>query len=78
MRKPFFGAIALLAATLMTTAGAQTAAGGQNYAPPKTPWGHPDFQGIWQVLNIAAASDMSRTRRRGCPRGVGVRDPANG
>ena len=25
----------------------------QTYAAPKTPDGHPDLQGIWQVLNTA-------------------------
>ena len=60
MRKRFFGAIIIAAATVIT-AGAQTAAGGQtpgNYVPPKTPGGQPDLQGIWQVLNTAAAWDV--------------------
>jgi len=79
MRKPFLCAIAALAATVIA-AGAQTAAGGQNYAPPKTPWGQPDLQGIWQVLNTAAASDIEpHTASWGAPAGLGVIvDPANG
>ena len=56
MRKRFFRVI--IAAAAVMTAGARTAAGGQSYAPPKTPAGQPDLQGIWQVLNTAAASDI--------------------
>ncbi len=59
MTRPFLlaaTALALAAATSPTTAGAQAAGSAEALAaartnpawvPPKTPWGHPDLQGVW-------------------------------
>jgi hypothetical protein len=79
MRKRFFGAMMTAAAAAITIS-AQTAAGGQNYVPPKTPAGQPDLQGIWQALNTAAAWDIEpHTGSWGVPAGLGViSDPPNG
>jgi len=50
------------------------AAGGQNagYVPPRTPDGHPDLQGIWQVLNTAAWDIQDHQAQLGVPAGKGV------
>jgi len=52
----------------------QTAAGkAPVYTPPRTADGQPDLQGIWQVLNLAAAWDLEpHTASQGVPAGLGV------
>jgi hypothetical protein len=47
---------------------------------PRTPYGHPDLQGFWQVLNTSAAFDLEpHTASWGVPAGLGViSDPSNG
>ena len=69
----------LLGASLVA-AGAQAPARGQTYTPPKTAAGHPDLQGIWQVLNTAAAFDLEpHTASWEVPGGLGVIvDPPTG
>jgi hypothetical protein len=54
--------------------------GGATYSPPKTPHGHPDLQGIWQVLNTTAAWNVEpHTATWEVPAGLGVIvDPAGG
>lgn len=42
------------------------------YAPPRTPDGHPDLQGIWQVLNTAAWDIQDHGAQLGIPAGKGV------
>jgi hypothetical protein len=42
------------------------------YAPPRTPDGHPDLQGIWQVLNTAAWDIQDHQAQLGVPAGKGV------
>jgi hypothetical protein len=42
------------------------------YSPPKTADGHPDLQGIWQVLNTAAWDIQDHGARLGVPAGRGV------
>ena len=42
------------------------------YTPPKTADGHPDIQGIWQVLNTAAWDVQDHGARLGVPAGKGV------
>ena len=48
---------------------AQTSA---SYAPPRTPDGQPDLQGIWQVLNTAAWDIQDHGASLGVPAGRGV------
>jgi hypothetical protein len=45
---------------------------GANYVPPRTPDGHPDLQGIWQVLNTAAWDIQDHGAGLGVPAGKGV------
>jgi DNA-binding CsgD family transcriptional regulator len=42
------------------------------YSPPRTPDGHPDLQGIWQVLNTAAWDIQDHHAELGIPAGKGV------
>jgi hypothetical protein len=42
------------------------------YAPPRTPDGHPDLQGIWQILNTAAWDIQDHQAQLGVPAGRGV------
>ena len=42
------------------------------YAPPRTADGHPDLQGIWQVLNTAAWDIQDHQAQLGVPAGKGV------
>ena len=56
---------------------APTPAAGQTsattpYTPPRTRDGHPDLQGIWQVLNTAAWDLEDHSARLGVPAGQGV------
>ena len=55
-------------------------AGAQTYTPPRTTFGQPDLQGIWQVLNTSAAFDVEpHTASWGVPAGLGVIvDPPGG
>jgi hypothetical protein len=43
-----------------------------SYTPPRTPDGHPDVQGIWQVLNTAAWDLEDHNASLGVPAGHGV------
>lgn len=52
-------------------AGGQTPAG-PAYAPPRTAFGHPDLQGIWQVMNTAAWDIQDHNASLGVPAGKGV------
>ena len=54
----------------LVIAAAQASA--QTYTPPKTADGHPDIQGIWQVLNTAAWDLQDHGARLGVPAGRGV------
>jgi hypothetical protein len=60
--------------------GGQKPAGGQKYAPPRTPFGQPDLQGIWQVLSASAAGNLEpHAASWGIPAGLGVIvDPPDG
>ncbi len=62
-------ALAFLAAPV--TAAGQAAAS-QAYRPPRTPDGHPDLQGIWQVMNTAAWDIQDHSAQLGVPAGQGV------
>ena len=42
------------------------------YTPPKTSFGHPDIQGIWQVLDTAAWDIQDHGASLGVPAGRGV------
>ena len=42
------------------------------YAPPRTPDGQPDLQGIWQTINTAAWDIEDHNARLGVPAGRGV------
>jgi hypothetical protein len=47
-------------------------ASAQTYTPPRTPDGHPDLQGIWQVLNSAAWDLLDHGASLGVPAGRSV------
>jgi len=42
------------------------------YTPPRTRDGHPDLQGVWQVLNTAAWNVEDHQASLGVPAGHGV------
>ena len=68
-------ASALVAGVLVyggPVASAQAPANMPPYTPPKTSAGHPDIQGIWQVLNTAAWDVQDHGARTGVPAGQGV------
>ena len=67
-------AVSMLAAALVlgAAAGQAPAARGQGYAPPRTPDGQPDLQGIWQVVNTAAWDIQDHAAQLGMPAGQGV------
>ena len=66
-------AVSMLAAALVLgPAGQAPAAQGQAYAPPRTPDGQPDLQGIWQVVNTAAWDIQDHGGQLGVPAGQGV------
>ena len=80
MRKAIVVA-AVLAAAQIAAAGAQAPQARPNaspparpsYVPPKTPAGQPDLQGIWQVLDNAAAWNLEpHTASWNVPAGLGV------
>ena len=74
MRRPFLGLILSLAALCMLTpapAVGQTSAT-TPYTPPRTSDGHPDLQGVWQVLNTAAWDLEDHGASLGVPAGRGV------
>ena len=65
----------LLAAVLVLAASpafAQAPANMPPYTPPQTADGHPDLQGIWEVLNAAAWDIQDHGARLGVPAGRGV------
>jgi hypothetical protein len=55
-------------------------AGAQGYVPPRTSHGHPDLQGIWQVLGGSTAANLEpHTATWEVPAGLGVIiDPPDG
>ena len=74
MRRPFLGLVFSLAALCMLT---PVPAVGQTsvptpYTPPRTSDGHPDLQGVWQVLNTAAWDLEDHGASLGVPAGRGV------
>ena len=63
--------IAILAMLAATSAMAQQNSGAE-YTAPRTPFGHPELQGIWQVLNTAVWDIEDHSGRLGMPAGQGV------
>ncbi|MDE0004991.1 MAG: hypothetical protein OXQ29_20060 [Rhodospirillaceae bacterium] len=45
---------------------------GEEYSVPRTPFGHPDLQGIWQVLSTAVWDIEDHAAQLGVPAGQGV------
>ena len=60
----------LLVLSAAVSAAGQAAAG--SYVPPRTAFGHPDLQGIWQVMNTAAWDIQDHGASLGVPAGRGV------
>src|SRR5215469_13311834 len=63
MIKRICASSAVLLALLLGTAAAQPPAK-KSYAPPKTPWGEPDLQGVWP-LNHLIATPFQRQQKYG-------------
>jgi hypothetical protein len=61
------GAVTVALSVLLV--GQTAVPGSQGYTPPRTADGHPDLQGVWQVLNTAAwdIQDHSEERYPGLP-----------
>ena len=57
---------------LMTSAGRAQGQADQGYTPPPTSYGHPDLQGVWQVLNTAVWDIQDHPARLGVPAGQSV------
>ncbi|HVH25723.1 MAG TPA: hypothetical protein VM818_03150 [Vicinamibacterales bacterium] len=74
------GLVAMVCAVPAYLGGQGAAPVSQTYAPPRTSYGHPDIQGIWQVLNTATAWNLEpHTATWEVPAGLGVIvDPADG
>jgi hypothetical protein len=75
--KAWFSASMMAAAAIfslasVTLTGQAPAAAPQTYRAPRTPDGHPDLQGIWQVLNTAAWDIQDHSAQQGVPAGQGV------
>lgn len=72
--KRLFVALMIALATIFTIAPMPGA--GQTspttYKPARTAFGHPDLQGIWQVLNSAAWDLEAHSASLGTPAGQGV------
>ena len=66
------GFTAVLSAVLLSLVATPAAA--QLSAPPRTPDGKPNLQGIWQVLNTASWDIQDHQARLGVPAGQGVVD----
>jgi len=62
--------VAVIAATTAISGAGQGAP--PAYEPPRTPDGHPDLQGIWQVVNTAVWNLQDHAASLGVPAGVGV------
>ena len=69
MRNPILAAVLVLAAL---PAFAQAPATMPPYTPPRTSFGQPDLQGIWQVLDTAAWDIQDHGATLGVPAGQGV------
>ena len=73
MRRWFVGLMLGLAiCTLTPMPGVGQTSATTPYTPPRTPDGHPDLQGIWQVLNTAAWDLEDHQASLGVPAGQGV------
>ncbi len=57
---------------LLQTPGTGETAAQTVYAPPRTPDGHPDLQGVWQTVNSAAWDVEDHHASLGVPAGQGV------
>src|SRR5918994_1512457 len=65
-----FGMAALC--TLTSAPAVAQLASTTTYTPPRTKDGHPDLQGVWQVLNTAAWDLEDHAASLGVPAGHGV------
>jgi hypothetical protein len=63
-------AVAVLSVPVLLARQAPAAPG--TYAPPRTPEGHPDLQGIWQAVNTAAWDILDHQAELDVPAGRGV------
>jgi hypothetical protein len=66
--------LALSLALLFSVAPPPALGQGAASVPLRTPDGHPDLQGIWQVLNTAAWDIQDHGASLGVPAGRGVVD----
>jgi hypothetical protein len=64
-------AAAMLILTSLSASG-QTQATSTSYRAPRTPQGHPDFQGVWQALNTAVWNLQDHAAELGVPAGQGI------
>jgi hypothetical protein len=64
-------AVVTLAMAASCRSGAQPTTGA-SYQVPRTPYGHPDFQGVWQAVNTAVWNIQDHPAQLGIPAGQGV------
>jgi hypothetical protein len=64
--------VTVVAAMLLTPQLVAQSPPAQPYAPPRTADGHPNLEGIWQVLNTAAWDLQDHSARLGVPAGRSV------
>jgi hypothetical protein len=62
----------VLAVLYAPAAAGQAATGASSYTPPRTAFGHPDLQGVWQVMNTAAWDIQDHNASLSVPAGKGV------
>jgi hypothetical protein len=80
MRARLLGGVGIVVALCAAPALIAGQAAAQGYTAPRTSYGHPDLQGIWQVLSTATAFDLEpHTATWEVPAGLGVIvDPPDG
>ncbi len=64
--------VALVSLLLLTSACHAPESTDQAYTLPRTSYGHPDLQGIWQAVNTAVWNIQDHSARLGVPAGQGV------
>jgi hypothetical protein len=62
----------VLAVLYASAAAGQAGTGVSSYTPPRTGFGHPDLQGVWQVMNTASWDIQDHNASLGVPAGRGV------
>ena len=63
---------AVVSLMLLTSVGQAQGPADQTYTVPRTAYGHPDLQGIWQAVNTAVWNIQDHSAELGVPAGQSV------